>query len=232
MSVPEVVVFDVNETLSDMSPMAGRFADLGVPDLLAQVWFASVLRDGFALTAAGSTERFSAIAAGVLRSMLWGSLSNSELEEAIERVMGAFLSLDVHPDVVDGVAALAGMGARLVTLTNGSTDVAERLLSRAGIRQHFEQLLSVDDAGAWKPAPSAYAYAARMCNAEPAHMLLVAVHPWDVDGAGRAGLRTAWVNRREQPYPAHFRAPDHSAADLVELAGAFARPDAHPPFGG
>jgi len=27
-----VIVFDVNETLSDMSPMAGRFADIGAPE--------------------------------------------------------------------------------------------------------------------------------------------------------------------------------------------------------
>jgi 2-haloacid dehalogenase len=37
---PRVIVFDVNETLSDMAPMAGRFADVGAPDLLATVWFA------------------------------------------------------------------------------------------------------------------------------------------------------------------------------------------------
>jgi FMN phosphatase YigB (HAD superfamily) len=46
---PIVIVFDVNETLSDMAPMARRFADVGAPELLAQVWFASLLRDGFAL---------------------------------------------------------------------------------------------------------------------------------------------------------------------------------------
>ncbi len=28
---PELIVFDVNETLSDMSPMAQRFADVGAP---------------------------------------------------------------------------------------------------------------------------------------------------------------------------------------------------------
>jgi 2-haloacid dehalogenase len=32
---PSVVVFDVNETLSDMAPMARRFADVGAPGLSA-----------------------------------------------------------------------------------------------------------------------------------------------------------------------------------------------------
>ena len=41
---PGVIVFDVNETLSDMAPMASRFADVGAPGLLARVWFSTLLR--------------------------------------------------------------------------------------------------------------------------------------------------------------------------------------------
>ncbi len=132
--------------------------------------------------------------------------------------MSGFLQLPVHSDVPDGVRSLSASGARLVTLSNGSTEVAERLFATAGIREHFERLLSVDDAGMWKPAPGAYAYAARVCSTDPAHMVLVAVHPWDIDGAKRAGMRTAWINRQGQRYPSHFLAPDHSVATLSELA--------------
>ncbi len=219
MSTPSVVVFDVNETLSDLTPMGQRFADVGVPEWTAKVWFASLLRDGFALTAAGTTERFSTIGEGVLRSVLAGQTLTRNLDAAIAHIMSGFLELAVHPDVPDGVRALAASGARLVTLTNGSTEVAERLFAAGGIRDHFERLLSVEDAGAWKPAAAAYEYAAHTCSVDPADMLLVAVHPWDIDGAKRAGLRTAWINRQARPYPAHFLAADHSVAALSELAG-------------
>jgi 2-haloacid dehalogenase len=67
---PSVVVFDVNETLSDLSGMAERFADVGAPGHLAALWFASVLRDGFALTAAGATPRFAELATGLLDAVL------------------------------------------------------------------------------------------------------------------------------------------------------------------
>ena len=40
---PELLVFDVNETLSDLTPMARRFEAVGVPGHLAQVWFAGLL---------------------------------------------------------------------------------------------------------------------------------------------------------------------------------------------
>jgi 2-haloacid dehalogenase len=218
MTEPKVVVFDVNETLSNMEPMARRFVEIGVPEWTAKLWFANLLRDGFALTAAGSSSPFAEIAEGSLRTVLTGSTLSCDLDSAVDRILSAFMDLDVHPDVVDGVTALSELGFRLVTLTNGSTAVPDRLLSVAGIRGRFEQLLSVEDAGEWKPAPGSYHFAARSCGVKPEQMLLVAVHPWDIDGATRVGLRTAWINRSGSPYPPYFRPPDHAVATLTSLS--------------
>jgi len=219
---PSVVVFDVNETLSDLSPMADRFADLGVPGSMAEQWFAALLRDGFALTAAGASEKFSVIAEGVLRTLLAPEELDRDLDEAVQHVMSGFTALPVHPDVPDGVRALRALGLRLITLTNGSTAVSEKLFERAGLREAFEALLSVEDAGAWKPDPASYAYAARTCRVEAAEVLLVAVHPWDVDGASRAGLSTAWVSRAGRDYPGYFRPPTYTVRALPELAALLA----------
>jgi 2-haloacid dehalogenase len=80
----------------------------------------------------------------------------------------------------------------------------------------------VEDAGAWKPARTAYEYGARTCNTEPADMMLVAVHPWDVDGAARAGLATAWIDRAGAPYPGCFTPPSLAATDITDLAARLA----------
>ncbi len=217
---PSVIVFDVNETLSDMAPMADRFADVGLPRHLAQRWFAMLLRDGFALTAAGSQEKFAVLGEGTLRAVVEGVPLDRDVDAAIEHVMAGFMALPVHPDVPAGVRALQAAGFRLVTLTNGSTTLAEQLFDRAGIRTAFEALLSVEDAGVWKPAREAYQYAARMCGVDLDEMLLVAVHPWDIDGAARAGLATAWVNRAGIGYPGYFTAPTHAVSALSELPRA------------
>ncbi|MCY7401858.1 MAG: haloacid dehalogenase type II [Nocardioides sp.] len=215
---PRLVVFDVNETLSDMSSMATRFRDVGAPAHLAATWFAGLLRGGFALTAVDSSDSFARIAAESLTVGFHGVPLNREAADAVSYVMHGFAELPVHADVPAGVEQLGRLGARLVTLSNGSASVAEALLDGAGIRQHFERLLTVEDAGRWKPAPEAYAYALQQCGVEPEDAMLVAVHPWDIDGAARAGLATAWLNRAGGPYPAYFRAPDLSAASLRELA--------------
>ena len=49
---------------------------------------------------------------------------------------------------------------------------------------------------------------------------MVAMHPWDIDGARRADLATAWVNRAGGRYPAYFTVLDLEVASLTELADA------------
>ncbi len=215
---PTLLVFDVNETLSDMSPMGQRFEDVGAPAHLAKTWFAGLLRDGFALTAVNASEPFARLAAEALRTSLHGLSLKREPEEAVEHIMAGFAGLGVHADVPDGIRALSGLGIRLVTLSNGAASVAAGLFDRAGIRDNFEALLSVEQAGTWKPVAGAYAYALEQCGVDPMDAMLVAVHPWDIDGAARAGLATAWIDRAGGPYPGYFKTPDLAPQSLVELA--------------
>lgn len=220
MPAPSLVVFDVNETLSDLTPLADRFEAVGAPQSLGPLWFASVLREGFALAVAGDGGRFADIGREVLLDLLPRTVTDREA--AVQHVLEGFMALDVHPDVVPGVRALRQTGLRLVTMSNGSAAVAEQLLTRAGLRDQFELLLSVEDAGVWKPAAGAYHFVADRCGVEPAEMLMVAVHPWDLHGAARAGLQTAWLDRGGRRYPAYATPPTHTVTSLEELAAMLA----------
>jgi 2-haloacid dehalogenase len=215
---PQLLIFDVNETLSDMAPIAGRFEVVGADAYLARTWFAGLLRDGFALTVAQENPSFARLGADGLRSVLAGISLNRPVEEAVEHIMAGFSGLAVHPDVPGGVRALAEQGIRLVTLSNGSASIAQRLLADAGLDDAFESFLSVEQAGIWKPAPGAYAFALDACEVDPMDAMLVAAHPWDTDGASRAGLAAAWINRTGGRYPEYFRTPDLEAVSLRHLA--------------
>jgi 2-haloacid dehalogenase len=222
MSRPQVLVFDVNQTLSDLSPLRDRFGEVGAPPDLAAAWFAGVLRDGLALATTGESAPFAELAQAELRSVLRPVRGEDGLADAVRHVLEGLASLDVHPDVVEGVRELRGLGIELVTLSNGATSVAEGLLTRAGIRAEFAQLLSVEDVGIWKPAEAAYDHALKACGVSAEEAMLVAVHPWDIHGAARAGLRTAWVNRDDATYPDHFASPELSPDSLVALAANLA----------
>lgn len=215
---PSVIAFDVHDTLSDLSPLGARFVEVGASASTAPLWFASVLRDGFALTTAGENPTFAGVAREQLLTLLSGLHLNRPVEEAAGHVMDGFTSLELHPDVVAGIDRLREDGFRLVTLSNGPVSLAERLLRQGRIRDHFERVLSVEDAGAWKPSPRAYDYASQVCDTKPSDMMMVAVHPWDVDGARRAGLQTVWVNRSAGPFPATFLEPTCTVTGIEEIA--------------
>ncbi|MEQ6027392.1 haloacid dehalogenase type II [Streptomyces salinarius] len=217
---PEVLVFDVNETLTDMSVLAPRLADVGLPGGLLPEWFAGVLRDGIALTLAGGPADFATVARDALLTHLAREgVPPADHEAATDHVLGALPELPVHPDVPEGVRALHAAGHRLVTLTNGSADTSRAVLGRAGLAECFEAHLDVAGAGGrWKPAPEAYAYALREAGVPADAATLVAVHPWDIDGAARAGLGTAWLRRTPVPYPSAARPADRTADSMADLA--------------
>jgi len=66
-------------------------------------------------------------------------------------------------------------------------------------------------------------YAADVCGVAVEQMGLAAVHPWDVDGARRAGLRGFYLDRRGTPYPKSFLAPDLVVPDFESLAAELTR---------
>ncbi|MFF4357059.1 haloacid dehalogenase type II [Streptomyces sp. NPDC001604] len=215
----QVLVFDVNETLSDLTPLRGRFEDIGAPGHLLPTWFAGVLRDGFALTAAGAYADFASVAHEGVRTLLSGLEGwTGDGEAAARHILDGFPQLSVHPDVPDGVRKLSDAGYRLTAMTNGSTALTERLLDAAGVLDRFEALSDVGGPRCWKPAPAAYHYAVERVGVRPEQAMLVAVHPWDVDGARRAGLDGAWLRRGASVYPRTMTPPAFSAQDLTELA--------------
>ena len=216
-----VAALDVNETLSDLTPLGERIASLGAPAHLLDVWFASVLRDGFALSLHGDYAPFGALGRDVLAGLL-AQHGVADPDGGAEHVLAAFGDLEVHPDVPDGIRALRGHGIRVVTLTNGNAALTDGLLERAGLLDLVEHRLSVDAVRRWKPAAAPYLHAASVCGVEPGRVALVAVHPWDVDGAQRAGLVGAFLARGALRYPASFLPADVTAATLPGLADSLA----------
>jgi 2-haloacid dehalogenase len=215
---PALAILDVNETLSDLAPLAERFEAVGAPAHLLPTWFAGTLRDGIAIAATGQYADFQDVARAALLTVLAGVPQlRRPAEEAADHVLAGFAALSVHPDVPDGIQRLYRAGMRIVTLTNGSASTAAGLLERAGLQELVEANIAVDEVGCWKPAPEPYHHACRGLGVAVGEAVLIAAHPWDVHGAKQAGLRGAWLNRRAAPYPGVFAAPDVTATDLPRL---------------
>jgi 2-haloacid dehalogenase len=217
-------LLDVNETLSDLSPLREVLTGAGAPGGLLDTWFAGVLRDGFALSTVGGSAPFAEIGKGLLeRLLVRQGLDRDQAASTTAEVLRTFSALPLHADVVPGLEALRDADVRAVTLTNGAATVAQGLLEAADARHLVEDTLTVEDAGVWKPHPKAYAYGLETVGVSAQEAVMVAVHPWDIDGAARAGLRTAWIDRAGNGgYPEWFSPPDVVVRALGDVPAALA----------
>jgi 2-haloacid dehalogenase len=206
------VLLDVNETLLDLSGLQPAFDGLGMPDSLS-LWFARTLRNGFALAAAGDYRTFADVATSTLVSLDPQRLRPSDAEGLLH----AFTQLRPHPDVEPGLRALAAAGIPALTLPVGSADTVARIFDEQGLGDLVAGHLSADQVGRWKPAAAPYLAGCLALGLSPADVTMVAAHSWDLHGARRAGLRTAWISRLEHVRPTIFDAADIEGPDLPSV---------------
>jgi len=119
------------------------------------------------------------------------------------------------PDTVAGLARLAERFP-LIGLSNASRTALLELSAHAGLRWH--QALSAEEAGTFKPDPAVYRLAVTVAGRPPERLLMVAAHAWDLRGAQRLGLRTAYVARPVGDPPAPEDRFDLYADGLADLA--------------
>jgi len=119
------------------------------------------------------------------------------------------------PDVID---ALLDLKARygLAILSNGDRDMLRNAGPYVGF--DFDAVISVEEAGYFKPHFATYQKAAEILQAEPAAIMHVANHPFDCVGAKAAGMQAAYIDRRRRPFGHTPYPPDLVALDFPELA--------------
>ena len=105
----------------------------------------------------------------------------------------------------------------LVALSNGEQWYLEELLGNS-VPATFDAIISVDQVGAFKPAPGIYRKAAQRLGCDPGEIMMVAAHAFDILGAQTCGFRAAYVNRYGLPTEDSQYQPDIIVNDFVQLA--------------
>jgi 2-haloacid dehalogenase len=138
--------------------------------------------------------------------------------EEVRDFMAAWQELSPFPDVLPALQRLQGR-YRLVVLSNGEPQYLEHL-ARQRVKWDFDALISVSDAGAFKPHPAVYRRAAGILGLEVGECLMVSSNSFDVMGGRACGFRGAYVNRYRLPYEDTPYRADVTVADFRELADA------------
>lgn len=219
-----VVVFDVNETLLDITTLEPLFARLFGDRSVLREWFAQVILYSQTMTLSGLYVPFGELAVGTLHMV--GSIHGVNVADRdVEELKQRMHSMPAHPDVVPALNRLREAGLRLVTLTNSASAPSPTPMERAGTDRFFERSFSVEAVRKFKPAPETYRHVAEVMDVEISDLCLVACHLWDTVGAQAAGCLGALVTRPHNammPTPGVPK-PDFVASTLTDLAEQIVR---------
>jgi 2-haloacid dehalogenase len=212
-----ICVFDVNETLLDLSALDPVFERIFGRAELRAPWFAQLLQLALTATVTGRYRPFGEHAMAALG--MFAQLEGVELtDDHRQTVREAMASLPAHPDVRPALERLRDGGVRLATLTNSTQEVGERQVRGAGLRELFEAVLSADGVQRLKPAPEPYRFAAERLGVPLGEVRLVAAHDWDVAGALAVGAQAAFVARPGKVLDPLAPKPDIVVDDFGALA--------------
>jgi 2-haloacid dehalogenase len=214
-----VQVFDVNETLLDLSAMDPHFRRIFGDAGVRVTWFSQMIQSALVATVTGAYSRFGDHAMAALE--MTAEQAGVKLAGDDKQAVGAQLRrLPAHPEVADALRRLGDAGLRLASLTNSTEEVVRDQLRHAGLLDHFELILSADMVNRLKPAPEPYQMAAERLGVAVDQVRLIAAHAWDVAGAARAGCATAFVARPGKVLDRLVERPEIVGADLAEVADA------------
>lgn len=105
---------------------------------------------------------------------------------------------------------------QLMAITNGNAS-----LQRAGVAQFFSQHFSAEVFGQPKPLPGMFNAAMEIAQVSPQQAIHIGDHPQDdIKAAASLGMKTIWMNYRQQPWPLTDIKPDAVITDLFQLVTA------------
>ena len=138
------------------------------------------------------------------------------MRDDVRRLVAEIETLKPFPDVVAALERLRSTGYKLAILSNGDRDMLNAAAPHIGFR--FDHVISVQEAGYFKPHWKTYAKAAEIIGEDRSSILFVANHAFDCIGAKSYGMRTAFIDRRRRPFGQTPHQPDLVVMDFAELA--------------
>lgn len=212
------IVFDVNETLLDLSVLDKYFSQFFGNVHVRGAWFQQVLQIALVTTITGKSKEFDFGGVGRIALEMVAKRHDVELsDEEVTMIVSTMSALPPYPEVEAGIKRLHEAGFRLAALTNSPQEAAEKKLDAAGLAKYMDKIMSVQSVGKFKPAIEVYQMGQSALGESADNLWMVAAHEWDVAGAMNAGWHGAFITRPDKVHHEQLVKPDIVGRDLTEV---------------
>ena len=212
----KAIIFDAYGTLFDVNSAAEKckeklgdkwegFANYWRTTQLEYTWLRSLMR---------RHKDFWQITEDSLdKSMNVYNIDNSMRSE----LLNLYKVLSPFTEVRDTLKKLKQSNYKLAILSNGTPDLLNELVVSNQLKDIFDDIFSVEEAGIFKPDSKVYDLPINKYNIEKNEVLFLSANTWDVSGAGNYGYNTVWVNRNNNIFDKLDFEPNQQISNLSEL---------------
>ncbi len=215
-------VFDAYGTIFDYNSAAGRCREaLGdKADALSRLWRDKQLQYSWLRALMGRHAEFWQVTSDALDYALE---TLGVVDAALkERLMSCYLTLDCFPEVPAMLERLRAAGMKTAILSNGSPRMLAAAVEGSRLGALLDAVLSVEEAGVYKPHPRVYQLAADRLGVPADRIAFQSSNAWDAHGASAFGFKVVWCNRygqRRERLPGRPDAEIRSLAELPAILG-------------
>ncbi|WNH09747.1 haloacid dehalogenase type II [Thalassobellus suaedae] len=212
----KAVFFDMNETLLNLSLLKIQFDKHFNDKYVLKYWFTKLLYSSSIMGIMDEYRNFGELADVALENLFFEN--NKPLTtETKKEILGEFRRLPAYEDVRPALNILKEKNIRVVAVSNSSLTMIKEQLMNAGIIDEFDSYYSVDNVKKYKPFIDIYQSSAKQEGLKTEDIVMVATHDWDLFGAKKAGLRTAYIKRKEEIYHPYYLQADFKSSSLPDL---------------
>jgi 2-haloacid dehalogenase len=188
-------VFDAYGTMFDVHSPTAKAAQAmgGKAEAVSRLWRQKQLEYTWLRSLMGAHADFWQVTGDALDYALEShGIDDRELRD---RLMQLYLTLDAYGDVKPALEQLRAKGLKTGILSNGNPRMLDAAVESAGIAGLLDAVLSIEDAGIYKPDARVYRLAVDRFGVRPDEICFVSTNAWDAAAAAHFGFQVAWMNR-------------------------------------
>lgn len=210
------VFFDMNETLLNLSLLGLQFDKHFEDRYVLKYWFTKLLYSSTIMGIMDEYRNFGELAEITLENLFFEN--NKPLSDIIKNeILGEFRKLPAYDDVRPALLQLKEKNIRVIAVSNSSLTMIKEQLTNSGIIDLFDSYYSVDSVKKYKPFKDIYQSVAKEEGLNTNNIVMVATHDWDLFGAKKAGLSTAYIRRKQEIYHPFYLQADFKDSNLTDL---------------